>query len=40
VFGYTLFDERLSLGAAAGMAVVVVALAANTWIARRPQRTT
>ena len=40
VFGYTLFDERLSFGAAAGMAVVVVALAANTWIARRPQRTT
>jgi drug/metabolite transporter (DMT)-like permease len=39
-FGYFLFDERLSLGAAAGMGIVVLALTANTWYVRRFQRTT
>jgi len=40
IFGYTLFGERLSLGAAVGMAVVVAALVASALVARRPQRTT
>ena len=39
-FGYAFFDERLSLGAAAGMCIVILALVASTFVARRAQRTT
>jgi drug/metabolite transporter (DMT)-like permease len=39
-FGYAFFDERLSLGAAAGMCIVILALVASTFVARRTQRTT